>query len=249
MKTFNKQIACNFSVRGEPIRYIVIHDTGNPSAGSDARAHFNYFNSANRSSSADIFIDDDECWIVNDYHKYYSWHCGDGQGKYSITNSNSVGIEMCVNSDGNYEMAFRNTVDIARKLMEELNIPLDRVVRHYDASRKNCPASMNKGGWYKWNEFKDLLKEGEELTVSQYDELKNEISNLTETVGLLATKLHNIKNPMIYNYIDNNMPEWAKPTIKKLVNKGILKGDDNGLNLTEDLMRMLVINDRAGLYD
>ena len=165
MKTFNKQIAYNFSVRGEPIQYIVIHDTGNPSAGADARAHFNYFNSANRSSSADIFIDDDECWVVNDYHKYYSWHCGDGQGKYGITNSNSVGIEMCVNSDGNYEMAFRNTVDVARKLMEELNIPLDRVVRHYDASRKNCPASMNKGDWHKWNEFKDLLKEIEYLTM------------------------------------------------------------------------------------
>lgn len=242
MKTFNKQIAYNFSVRGEPIRYIVIHDTGNPSAGANARAHFNYFNSANRSSSADIFVDDDECWIVNDYHTYYSWHCGDGQGKYGITNSNSVGIEMCVNSDGNYEKAFRNTVDVARKLMEELNIPFDRVVRHYDASRKNCPASMNKGDWHKWNEFKDLLKESEELTISQYDELKKMISDLSD-------KIDRLENPMIYNYIDDNMPEWARPTIQKLVDKGVLKGDGNGLNLTEDLMRMLVINDRGGLYD
>lgn len=242
MKTFNKQIAYNFSVRGEPIRYIVIHDTGNSSAGANARAHFNYFNSANRSSSADIFVDDDECWIVNDYHKYYSWHCGDGQGKYGITNSNSVGIEMCVNSDGNYEKAFRNTVDVARKLMEELNIPFDRVVRHYDASRKNCPASMNKGDWHKWNKFKDLLKESEELTMSQYDELKKMISDL-------SYKIDRLENPMIYNYIDDNMPEWARPTIQKLVDKGVLKGDGNGLNLTEDLMRMLVINDRGGLYD
>ena len=45
------------------------------------------------------------------------------------------------------------------------------------------------------------------------------------------------------------MPEWARPTIQKLVDKGVLKGDGNGLNLTEDLMRMLVINDRGGLYD
>ena len=242
MKTFNKQIAYNFSVRGEPIRYIVIHDTGNPSAGADARAHFNYFNSANRSSSADIFIDDDECWVVNDYHKYYSWHCGDGQGKYGITNSNSVGIEMCVNSDGNYEMAFRNTVDVARKLMEELNIPLDRVVRHYDASRKNCPASMNKGDWHKWNEFKNLLKESEELTMSQYDELKKMISDLSD-------KIDRLENPMIYNYIDDNMPEWARPTIQKLVDKGVLKGDEDGLGLTDEMLRMLVINDRDGLYD
>ena len=46
------------------------------------------------------------------------------------------------------------------------------------------------------------------------------------------------------------MPEWAVPTITKLVDKGFLKGDEEGkLGLTEDLMRLLVINDRAGLYD
>lgn len=74
-----------------------------------------------------------------------------------------------------------------------------------------------------------------ELTMTQYEELKNMIDSLY--------------SPMIYNYIDDNMPDWAKPTIQKLVDKGVLKGNEDGLNLTEDLMRMLVINDRAGLYD
>lgn len=55
-------------------------------------------------------------------------------------------------------------------------------------------------------------------------------------------------HPMIYNYIDENMPEYARPTIQKLVNKGLLKGSGGGLNLTDDLLRLLVINDRAGLY-
>ena len=54
---------------------------------------------------------------------------------------------------------------------------------------------------------------------------------------------------MIYNYIDGNMPQWARPTIQKLVDKGYLKGNEKGeLELTDDLMRMLVINDRAGIY-
>lgn len=80
--------------------------------------------------------------------------------------------------------------------------------------------------------------------MSQYDELKNEISELTETVKLLATELHNIKNPMIYNYIDDNMPEWARPTISKLVQKGYLKGDDEGkLMLDGNMLRILVILD------
>lgn len=95
----------------------------------------------------------------------------------------------------------------------------------------------------------EKINDKEDLTMTQYEELKNEISELTETVKLLVTELHNIKNPMIYNYIDDNMPEWSKPTIQKLVNKGYLQGDDKGLNLTDDLLRILVINDRAGLYD
>ena len=78
-------------------------------------------------------------------------------------------------------------------------------------------------------------KESEELTMSQYEELK--------------AKIDKLENPMIYNYIDENMPDWARPTIQKLVDKGILKGDGEGLSLTEDLLRMLVINDRAGLYE
>ena len=54
----------------------------------------------------------------------------------------------------------------------------------------------------------------------------------------------------IYAWVDDNMPEWAKPTVTKLMNKGYLKGDEDGkLNLDENMLRLLVINDRAGLYD
>ena len=85
--------------------------------------------------------------------------------------------------------------------------------------------------------------------MTQYEELKNEISSLTETVKLLATELKDATEKMIYNYIDDNMPEWARPTVQKLVDKGYLLGDGNGLNLTEETLRILVVNDRAGLYD
>lgn len=95
----------------------------------------------------------------------------------------------------------------------------------------------------------------EGLTMSQYDELKNvlnDISNmltsLKNDIDKTADRVTKLESPMIYNYIDDNMPEWAKPTIEKLTAKGILKGDENGLGLDENLMRLLVINDRAGLY-
>lgn len=44
------------------------------------------------------------------------------------------------------------------------------------------------------------------------------------------------------------VPDWAKDTVKKLVDRGALTGDGQGnLNLSRDLTRTLVILDRLGL--
>ncbi len=52
----------------------------------------------------------------------------------------------------------------------------------------------------------------------------------------------------IYHY-SQELPDWAAPTIQKLVDKGFYQGSSKAdLNLPESLMRVLVINDRAGLY-
>ena len=51
-----------------------------------------------------------------------------------------------------------------------------------------------------------------------------------------------------YDSIDS-VP-YGKDTIQKLVNKGLLKGGNDGkLNLSEDMLRVFIVNDRAGLYD
>lgn len=52
----------------------------------------------------------------------------------------------------------------------------------------------------------------------------------------------------IYNSIED-VPSWATSTIEKLVNKKYLSGTGEGLNLTEDMIRIFVIHDNAGLYD
>ena len=57
------------------------------------------------------------------------------------------------------------------------------------------------------------------------------------------------KNSKIYKTL-NDIPDWGRSTIEKLVNKNALNGDENGnLNITNDLLRILVIHDRLGLYD
>lgn len=53
---------------------------------------------------------------------------------------------------------------------------------------------------------------------------------------------------IMYNTIEE-VPEYAKPTIQKLMDKGALQGKANGdLALSEDMIRILVIHDRMGLY-
>lgn len=56
------------------------------------------------------------------------------------------------------------------------------------------------------------------------------------------------KQKTVYETIDQ-VPDWAKPTIQKLMDKGVIQGEGDGLGLTYDLTRVLVINDRSGLYD
>ena len=42
---------------------------------------------------------------------------------------------------------------------------------------------------------------------------------------------------------------WAVDTIQKLITRGIIKGSGGNLDLSEDMLRMLVFQDRAGVYD
>ena len=45
------------------------------------------------------------------------------------------------------------------------------------------------------------------------------------------------------------IPEWGQPTIRKMVELGLLQGTGTGLDLSLDMIRVYVTNDRAGLYN
>lgn len=67
-----------------------------------------------------------------------------------------------------------------------------------------------------------------------------------EIVRRVNERLEELNMPR-YNTLAE-LPDWAKPTVQKLMEKGYLAGDGGKLNLSEDMVRMLVINDRAGVY-
>lgn len=66
-------------------------------------------------------------------------------------------------------------------------------------------------------------------------------------MGEIAERVNEILEEMNmkrYNKLEE-MPKWAQPEIKELVDAGALRGDENGnFDLTEDMIRMLIINKR-----
>lgn len=146
-----------YSRKGNSIKYLVIHDTGNANKGAGALAHRNYVENNARGASAHYFVDDK---VIVQYvgDSLSAGSVGDGKGKYGITNANSLSIEMCINSDADYAKTYKNTVELTKNLMKKFNIPIDRVVRHYDASRKSCPNHMKQNNWSKWWKFKEDIQ-------------------------------------------------------------------------------------------
>ncbi|MEC4272476.1 N-acetylmuramoyl-L-alanine amidase [Adlercreutzia sp. R25] len=125
-----------------------------------ARNNCIYFATANRNASADFFIDKDgTIWEYNNIlDGYYTWHVGDGKGKYGITNTNSIGVEVVSNGE-DFTAAQRASLS---KLYAHCCSILGRklnVVRHYDASRKYCPSPYVDSS--KWGSLKTEILGGQ----------------------------------------------------------------------------------------
>lgn len=215
------------------IRYLVIHFTAND--GDTAKNNADYFKNTNVSTSAHYFVDEKEVWqSVRDDD--IAWHCGT-RGTYFhpyCRNGNSIGIELCSRmKSGQYYFqpgTVENAVQLVRMLMKKYGIAPDCVVRHYDVTHKNCPAPFVENA-SAWKDFKRRLTE--EVDDMTADEVKNLIA----------------QSKTVYNTVAS-VPDWGRATVEKLARKGWLKGEGSagGLNLPEEVLRVLVINDRAGIY-
>lgn len=255
MLPINKKITPhNFTaMSNKKNEYIVVHYVG---AVSTAKNNVDYYAREKLQASATYFVDENSIWqSVEDHDR--AWHCGGGlQGPNGhtlhgiCTNSNSIGIEMCVKKTATgawyfEEATISNTIDLIRHLMQKYNIPIEKVVRHYDVTGKLCPAPYVDET--AWANFKSKITNGQED-----EEVKAQIETLTKTVQDLTKRVQALEeknNEFIYAWVDENMPEWARPTITKLMDAGALKGDEEGkLNLKYDMLRTLVILDRTGAF-
>ena len=182
---------------GNPVKYIVLHDTGSKTDTPEDNAR--YFGSANRNASAHYFVGDNSIvQVVEDNQG--AWHVGDGREAYGIGNHNSIGIEMC-NLDYNItEATLLNAVDLVKAKMIEHNVPLDRVVRHWDASRKNCPESWSPNNWATWYRFKALVA-GSPITI---------VAGKTPNVAPVVSRSDEtpIQAPLHFSYPNNAKVDW-----------------------------------------
>ena len=150
-----------------PCKYITIHETGNAAKGADAAAHGAYLDSA--AGEDDLvswhYTVDDHAIVQHlpDYETAY--HAGDG--KDGPGNATSIGVEICVNAGGDFAQAQANAASLVRLLMEEHDIPIDRVMQHNHWNGKDCPKTIRAttGGW---EAFLALCR-GEAADVSKLD--------------------------------------------------------------------------------
>lgn len=154
-----KQLVSNLRYsygHGNKKRYITIHETANTSRGANAQAHAN-LQSRGFASSFHWQVDDKEA-IQSYPHSVRCWHAGDGR---SAGNTESIAIEICVNSDGDFRKAVEHAAIITRQIMQDEGISIMNVVQHNRWSGKNCPTYLRNGRkGVNWAEFKRMISEG-----------------------------------------------------------------------------------------
>lgn len=153
--------------KAEDIRYLVIHYTGND--GDTAAANARYYQNTVVKASAHYFVDDTDiyrsvpelriAWAVGGKKWADCESTGGGTMYGTVTNANSISVELCdTRKDGVYgasEETLKNAAELCREIMARYGIPVERVVRHFDVTGKHCPAYMMDQAV--WEAFKARL--------------------------------------------------------------------------------------------
>lgn len=216
------------------IKYIVIHYTAND--GDSDEGNGNYFKNNVVGASAHYFVDGDSVTLsVPENH--IAWSVGGAKyantsgGSFfaKCTNKNSISVELCDETKNGVsdftESTLKNATELVHELMEKYNIPLSRVIRHYDVTGKPCPKPFLDEE--KWQNFKKRL-EGDVVSREEFEDLKKRLEALENK----AT---------VYNWTEA-CPKWSIPYVQKALDLGWIHGDENGfLNLTDDKIFTLVV--------
>lgn len=160
-----------------------------------------------------------------------------------VQGMNYCSIGIC--AEGDYHNKDKVMPEAQKKSIKELIAYLKtvyngaKVVGHKEIGDSDCP-----GRYYPLEEMKKYDKEDEAMTAEE----RKQMDILTNQVEQLTAEVERLKNPMIYNYIDDNMPDWAHEAVKYCVDKGIITGTGDGLGLTDADLKSCVMIMRAKKY-
>lgn len=167
---------------GTRIAFIVVHYTGTPSNDCSAERAYQSILRSRREASTHYLVGNDGVLQILDEDKQ-AWHVGgeNDAKKHKITcfNSNSIGVDIVEGKgdkssgkvdDNDWYFSFNalsDAVDLIASLCVKYEIPVERVVRHYDVTGKKCPRPfvgfdenkyMHKTGEDLWHDFQDRIR-------------------------------------------------------------------------------------------
>lgn len=207
------------------IKYIIVHYTAND--GDHDEGNANYFKNNVVQASAHYFVDDDSITqTVPD--NYVAWAVGGAMWRDCATTGG-----------GKMYGVITNTNSLSVEMCDTMK---DGSVMATEATMKNT-ADLVKDLMKKYNVDIDHV-------YRHFDVNGKHCPKYLMSPSAWATfKERLVDKPMeTYNTLAE-VPSWAKETVKKLIAHGSLKGDAEGnLNLDQNMLRLLVINDREGLY-
>lgn len=151
---YTKLIDINTSARPlekRIIKYRVIHETDNFEKGVGAANHATFLENNNKSpTSWHYTVDDKEIYhhIPDDERAN---HAGDKEG-----NDYGIGIELCVNEDGDFNQTFDNATKLVAYLLKSYNLDISAIKTHHDFTGKECPHNILKNK--RLGEFKEKVR-------------------------------------------------------------------------------------------
>lgn len=158
-----------------------------------------------------------------------------------VSGMNNCSIGIC--AEGKYStetMPETQKIAICRLLvyLKDNYYPNAKIVGHKEIGDSDCP-----GRNYPLEDIKKNYrlyageKEADEVTREEFNALAARVD-----------KLEKQQDTMIYNYIDGNMPEWAHEAVQWCMDKGIVQGTGDGLDLSNTKLWVCVVLYRTAKY-
>lgn len=179
---------------------------------------------------------------------YRGWHCAGGSK--GSGNDTHASIELCeddLTDRAYFEACFQGAAELTARICREYGLdPLEEGVVLDHAEGYDAGIASNHGDVAHWFSRFGKTMEDFRKAVAKLLESPEEPG---EEARLLALVDARIAAAFPVYQTPETVPSWARATVDRLTGAGVLRGDGQGLGLTHDMTRILVILDRLGLFD